>query len=159
MIAAGLLIAAATLAPMAEASPSPRVSVDLKEADVRAVAAALAETGGVQIVMDPDVRCSITVALRRAAWPAALDACLKACGLGLEGEGALWRAAPLARLAAETAAARELAQARGRRARRSVESIRLTYARAEEMAVIVRKLLPGADVSHDARTNTLFVRW
>lgn len=73
------------------------------------------------------------------------------------GGGRILRIAPVTRLAREQEDERRLAEARTQRGQRTVATFHLSYARAEKMAEIAKRLLPGAEVAVDARTNTLIV--
>jgi type II secretory pathway component HofQ len=82
---------------------------------------------------------------------------LRACGLGLEEEGKVLRIAPRERLRTESEERRRLAEARGRSRTGTVATFRLSYARAAEIAPLLKRLLPAGDVVFDTRTNTLLI--
>jgi len=146
--------AAAAQGPDAEA----RVSLDLKDAPVANVISLLGEAGGFQTVVDPDVSCTLTLKLREARWPQAFEASLKACRLGHEGLGAVVRIAPVQRLADESAARRRLDEARLPNREPAISLFRLSYARAAEIAPLLKRYLSArAVVTYDTRSNTLIV--
>jgi len=73
-------------------------------------------------------------------------------------ENEILRIAPTARLAAEHADSLKLQEARELARKPSVTTFRLSYARAAEMAPLVKRFLsPRGEVVYDARTNTLIV--
>jgi type IV pilus assembly protein PilQ len=135
-----------------------RISMDVKDAPLVDVVRLLAEVGGFQVVFDPGIGCKLTLKLNEVTWPAALDVSLRSCGLGRDEEGGILRIAPLKRLTEEAAAQRKLQEDKQLSAPRRVSTFRLSYARAQEMAPLVKRLLsPRGEVVYDARTNTLFV--
>ena len=154
MIAGWLVAAAVAGAPAGEA----RLSLDAKDAEVRDVVSLLAELGGFQAVFDPDTSCKLTLRLRDARWQTVLDTTLRACGLAQEEEGGVMRVARPATLTEEAAARRRLAEERARAGPDRIALFRLSYARAEALAPLVRsRLPPRSEVTWDARTNTLVV--
>ena len=149
---ASFLIAAALAAPEAQ------ISLDVKDAPVTAIVSALAEVGRFQAVFDPAPPCLLTLKLTEVPWRIALEESVRACRLGIEENGGVLRIAPVERLKAETEDHRKLAEERARSGAHTVSAFRLSYARAAEMAPIVKKLLsPRGDVVYDARTNTLII--
>ncbi len=154
MIAWWLVAAAVAGAPAGEA----RLSLDAKDAQVRDVVSLLAELGGFQAVFDPDTQCTLTLRLHDARWQTVLETTLRACGLAQEEEAGVMRVARRSRLAEEAAARRRLAEERARGGPDRIALFRLSYARAEALAPLVRsRLPPRSDVTWDARTNTLIV--
>ena len=130
----------------------------MKDANVIDVARLLAEVGGFQLVADAGVSCTLTLALKEVAWPTVLDLALRSCGLAQEAEGDIVRIAPAARLLAEAAERRQLDEARRLARPLRTEVRRLSYARAADLAPLLRKYLSArGSVEFDARTNTLFV--
>ncbi len=143
-------------------TPPPRgdatVSVDFKEADVVDVVRLMSEIGSFQTVVDPGVSCRLTLKLREVAWPIALDMALRVCGLGHEEEGGIVRVAPVAKLTAEQLERRRLEEESRLARPLQTRVVRLTHARAADLAPLLRKYLsPRGDVSYDVRTNTLFI--
>ncbi|MFI5183198.1 MAG: secretin N-terminal domain-containing protein [Vicinamibacteria bacterium] len=154
---ATLLIPAALAAP-APSTADARVSLDVKDAPVTDIVSVLAEVGRFQVVFDPGPSCSLTLKMREVPWRVAFEAALRACRLVYEEEGGVIRVASVERLSAESEDRRKLAEERARSAARTVSAFRLSYARAAEMAPIVKRLLsPRGDVVFDARTNTLII--
>jgi type II secretory pathway component HofQ len=153
-VAAALAASPAAPTPPAES----RVSLDLKDAAAVDIVSALAEVGRFQVVFDPGMSCSLTLKLSEVPWLTALETVLRACRLAYEEDGGVLRIAPADRLANEERERRRLADEKAGSRARSVAAFRLSYARAAEMAPIVRRLLsPRGDVVFDARTNTLII--
>jgi len=137
-----------------------RVSLDLKDAPVVDVVRVLAEAGGFQVVLDPGITCQLTMKLTGARWRSVLDTALSACGLGREEEGDVLRVAPVSRLREEAAARRRLEEERRVTPSGRLSSFRLSYARAQEVAPLLERLLsPVGRVTYDSRTNTLIVAY
>jgi type IV pilus assembly protein PilQ len=135
-----------------------RVSLDVRDGAVRDVVGLLVEVGGMQVVFDPDVECKLTLKLHEARWQTALETTLRACGLAQEQEAGILRVAKPSRLAEEAAARRRLNEERSQGGEARLETFRLSYARAEAIAPLVRsRLSPRSQVTWDSRTNTLIV--
>jgi len=137
-------------------TPEARISLDLKEADVRTVADALLQVSGLQAVVDPEVSCRLTLKVHQLSWLRALQAALTACGLSYEGDGSVVRIATRERLRSELVERRRLAELKQESRPDRLTLVRLSYARAREMAPLLEKLLsPHTHVVYDDRTNTL----
>jgi len=153
-----VLLLGAALATAAPEAGEARVSLDVRDADVQDLARLFADLAPFQLVMDPGVSCRITLKMHAVRWDTAFRAVLRSCGLAHEEQEGVLRVATAARLADEARAERMLLDAQREARPRSVMSLRLSYARAAEMAPLVRKLLsPQGDVIYDVRTNTLIV--
>jgi type IV pilus assembly protein PilQ len=139
---------------------TPRVDINLANADLRNVLRLFAEVGNVNVVFDEKVGGTVTVMLRRVRWDRALRAILRSKGLGIEREGNILRVARAETLAKERAArldARRLCRDEGPLHTRL---IRPSHARAEELAPLLRAQLKSkrGSVEVYARTNTLVIR-
>jgi len=149
-----LLVLLAASNPEGEA----RISLDVKDAAAVDVVRMLAEVADFQAVFDPGVSCALTLKLTGVRWQKALDLTLASCGLGHEGEGRVLRIAPAARLIEESVARRRLDEERSQSLPAMLTTYRLSYARAEQVAPLLKRLLsPRAVVTYDTRTNTLLV--
>ena len=142
----------------AAAAGEARVSLDVKDAPIVDIVGLLAEVGGFQVVFDPGLSCKLTLKMTETRWLGVLDLSLRACGLGREEDNGIIRVAPVARLAEESAARRRLAEEQQRSGPRTLTRYRLSYARAQEMAPILKRFLsPRGEVVYDTRTNTLII--
>jgi type IV pilus assembly protein PilQ len=145
-------------ATLPEAAGEALISIDFKDADIQDVILALAEVGHFQVVIDPGVVCKLTLKLKDVRWDVALDLSLRSCGLGHDEENAIYRIAPTAKLTAERAERRKLAEEQRLSGPLRTVRYRLSYARASELAPVIKKFLsPRGDVVYDARTNTLYI--
>jgi type IV pilus assembly protein PilQ len=151
-----LVLALAALSPPPEGEA--RISLDVKDASVLDIVRLLTEVGGFQAVFDPGVSCKLTVKLTEVRWQAALDVSLRSCHLGREEENGIVRIAPVDRLGEESAARRRLVEEQRLSAPHTVARFRLSYARAQEIAPLLKRFLSiRGDVVYDARTNTLII--
>jgi len=144
------------------ASPAPRaetrISIDVKDADIVDVVRLLAEVGSFQVVVDPGVACKLTLKLNEVPWDTALDVSLRSCGLGQDDQNGVVRVATRAKLTAEYAEERKLAEERRLSGPLRTTRYVLSYAKAQDLAPVIKKFLsPRGDVVYDARTNTLIV--
>jgi type IV pilus assembly protein PilQ len=151
-------LVSASLAPAADDVPEARVTLDVKDADIHDVVGALADVAGLQVVFDPGVVCTFTVSVREAPWLKTLQASLGACRLGYEAEGSVVRIATRETLTREAVERRRLAEEERRGRADRMALFRLSYARAREMAPLLKKYLSErGQVVYDERTNTLII--
>ncbi len=68
-----------------------RISLDLKDADIRDVLRTFAKLQHFNLVIDPEVKGSVTVRLVDVRWEQALDVILRSNGLAYEIEGKIVR--------------------------------------------------------------------
>ncbi len=135
-----------------------RITIDVKDADVVDLVRLFSEVGDFQVVVDPGISCRVTLKLTEVLWPVAFDLALRSCRLGYQESGRIYRVAPVGRLTEEAAAERRLGEERQRNRAREIQRHRLSYAKAQDLAPIIKKLLsPQGEVVVDARTNTLIV--
>lgn len=153
-----MLLSVAPLAA-APADDEAKISIDVKDSDVVDIVRLLAEVGDFQVVVDPGINCKLTMALKQVRWVTALDLALKSCGLAREEDGGVVRIGTAARLTQELVERRKLAEERALGGPLRLRTIRLSYARAADVAPIVQRFLsPRGSVFFDARTNTLFIQ-
>jgi type IV pilus assembly protein PilQ len=149
-----LWLAAAPSGP----TPPVRLSIDVKDADIVDVVRLFAEVGGFQVVVDSGVNCKLTLKLKDVEWPQALDVALRSCSLGQDTENGIAWVAPMSKLLAERAERRRLEEERRLSGPLRTEARRLSYARAQELAPLLKSFLsPRGSVVFDPRTNTLFI--
>jgi type IV pilus assembly protein PilQ len=156
-LAAPLAAAPLTAAPATREAEA-RVSVDFKDADILDIIRLMSEVGGFQVVIDPGVSCKLTLKLTEVPWTTTLGMALRSCGLASEEDHGVVRVAPAAKLTAEAAERRKLAEEQRLNRPLQTRTYRLSYARAAELAPLIKKFLsPRGEVIFDARTNTLIV--
>jgi type IV pilus assembly protein PilQ len=153
-----LVFGVATPSPTPVPAEETRISVDLKDVQVVDLVRLLADVAGFQTVIDPGISCPLTLKLKQVPWPTVLDVALKTCSLGYEEDNGVVRVAPVARLSEEFTEQRKLADEKRLLGPLRATRYRLSYARAQEMAPIVKKFLsPRGEVVFDQRTNTLII--
>jgi type IV pilus assembly protein PilQ len=157
------LVLALSLAAGSNGSPGGpaqpvRISLDVKDADIVDVVRLFAEVGGFQVVVDSGVSCKLTLKLKDVEWPQAFDLALRSCTLGQDTENGIAWVAPMAKLVAERQERRRLEEERHLSGPLRTEIRRLSYARAQEIAPLLKAFLsPRGSVVFDPRTNTLFI--
>lgn len=141
-------------APRADA----KVSLKVKDADLRDVLGALASEGGLDLVVGEAVQGRVSLSLRDARWPDAMMSVLQAHGLGYELEGTVLWVDTLEALAQNTRLRAARRAGRVELEPLATRIIPVSHARASELAALVRSFLsPRGSVSVDVRTNTLIV--
>lgn len=88
-------------APRRPLEPGDRISLDLKDADLRDVLRSFGQLARLNLVIDPEVHGSVTVRLRDVRWEDALDVILRSNGLASVQEDTMVRVGTPARLAPE----------------------------------------------------------
>jgi type IV pilus assembly protein PilQ len=154
---AALLLAAA-LAAAGTGEKEVRISLDVKDAAITDVVRLLAEVADFQVVFQPGVSCSLTLKLNEVRWQSALDLSLRACRLARDEENGIIRIATAAQFLEEIAAQRQLDEARRAVAPQRLATFRLSYARVQQIAPLLKsQLSPRAVITFDERTNTLII--
>ena len=155
-----LLLVAVAVVPCAGEEAEARLSMDVKGAPIQSIVRVLVELGGRQVVFDPGLDCALTLKLHEVPWLKTLDTVLRACDLGYEETGGVLWVATASRLREEAESRRRLREARPAGRGESLALYRLTWARAEEMAPLLKRLVaPEGDVTVEPRTNTLIIRY
>ena len=154
--------------PAAEARPADvpaeagysgeRISLELKDADLKDFFRLIGGISGLNIVLDPDVEGSLTLFLKEVPWDQALDVVLENQGMGRHLSGNVLRIARLSTLEAEQQQQQRLARARVAAAELETRIHRPSFAKAAELSPILKKALsPRGDIIVDERTNALVV--
>lgn len=134
------------------------LSLNLKDADIKDVLRTFAQLTGLNIAVDPQVQGSVTVDFVDVPWDQALDLILRQNGLTYILEGNVMRIGTIDRLATETASSRRLADEERLNVPLTTLSFKLSYARAQEVAGLLKDLAsPRAKIITDARTNQLII--
>jgi len=135
------------------------ISLDLKDADIKDVFRTISQLTGLNIVIDPEVRGTVTVQLENVPWDQALDLILKQNGLGYVLENNIMRIATTAKLQAEESDRARLAEARQAAEPTRTVIKKLSYARASEITPTLKSIMSRrGDIVVDVRTNTLIIR-
>ena len=135
------------------------LTLNLKDADIKDTLQKFSELTNLNIVLDPDVRGTVTVSLTDIPWDQALELILKINGLGYVLEGNVMRIAATGKLASEEAARQSLLKAQeSNRPTRTVIQ-KLSYASAATAAGTAKKVMsPRGDIFVDDRSNLLIIK-
>ena len=139
------------------------ISVNLKDIDLKDFFRLIHEISGLNIIVDPNVTGSVTMVLDSVPWDQALDIVLKNNRLGRVLEGNVLRIARVETLTSEQEGQTKLAAARMDAAPLVTLFRPLNYAKASEIAAILKTWAGGGALSRrgtvlvDARANTLII--
>ena len=156
--------AAATVAPQATAAAPSRytgepISVNLKDVDLRDFFRLIHEISGLNVVLDPNVKGTLTIVLDEVPWDQALDIVLQNNGLEKQLHGNVLRIATLDTIKKEAETARDVRKAENDAQEMTTVTRVLNYAKAETMAPTLKKFLTArGDILFDSRSNTLIIR-
>ena len=152
--------------PTEEARPSytgEPISLNLKDVDLKDFFRLIHEISGLNIILDPNVSGSVTLVLDSVPWDQALDIVLKNNRLGKVLEGNVLRIAKIETLTAEQEGQTKLAAARMDAAPLVTVFRPINYAKATEIATILKTWAGGGALSRrgtvlvDMRGNTLII--
>jgi len=135
------------------------ISVNLKDVDLKDFFRLIHEISGLNVVLDPSVRGTVTLVLDEVPWDQGLDIVLRNNGLTKEIDGNVLRIATQETLKREADQHRDLLKAQSD----SIEPVTVTrvlsYAQATTMVNTLKKFLTSrGDVFADTRSNTLIIR-
>ena len=133
-------------------------SFDFKDIDIKDLFRFIADISGLNVILDPAVRGTVTLKLTEVPWDQALDLITRNQGLGYTLEGNVIRVAPLTKMEREQTARIRMEEERVLNSPLVTKMIQLSYAKAAEIEPIIKKLLTkkGSTIV-DRRTNTLIV--
>jgi type IV pilus assembly protein PilQ len=154
-----------------------RVSLDLKDADIHNVLRLIGDVSGLSIIATDDVSGRVTMHLAEMPWEEALDAVLSGMSLGSRRSANIIRVSTLKRLAEEDEDIKRAQDANVALEPLQTEYLRVNYAKARDLAAILRGnhgagsgntpaqgttgaglLSPRGAVVIDTPSNTLIVR-
>jgi len=156
--------AAATVAPQATAAAPSRytgepISVNLKDVDLRDFFRLIHEISGLNVVLDPNVKGTLTIVLDEVPWDQALDIVLQNNGLEKQLHGNVLRIATLDTIKKEAETARDVRKAENDAQEMTTVTRVLNYAKAETLTPTLKKFLTGrGDILFDSRSNQLIIR-
>jgi type IV pilus assembly protein PilQ len=135
------------------------ISVNLKDVDLKDFFRLIHEISGLNVVLDPSVRGTVTLVLDEVPWDQALDIVLRNNGLTKEIDGNVLRIATQDTLKHEADQRRDLLKAETDAIEPVTVTRVLSYAQANTMVVTLKKFLtPRGDLFADVRSNTLVIR-
>lgn len=135
------------------------ISVNLKNVDLRDFFRLIHEISGLNVVVDPNVKGTLTIVLDNVPWDQALDIVLKNNDLVKQLDGNVLRIATQATVEKEAEESRDLAKAQAEAVPVVTTTRVLSYAKASTLAGTLKKFLsPRGDIIADDRSNTLIIR-
>lgn len=140
-----------------------RLSLNFQNIEVRAVLQLIADFTGVNMVTSDSVSGNVTLRLKNVPWDQALAIILKTKGLDSRQKGNVMLVAPAAELAAQEKLELEAQKQVTELAPIISETIQVNYARASELAEILKAkgnslLSERGNVTVDQRTNKLLIQ-
>lgn len=140
-----------------------RISLNLKDVDLKDFFRLIHEVSGLNIIVDPDVSGTVTIVLDDVPWDQALALVLNNNGLGDRLEGNVLRIARMSTLTREEEEAKKLSVAKEESAPLVTVFRRLNYAKASTVAALLKSWVGGGALSSrgnvlvDERSNTLII--
>ncbi|MDZ7854425.1 MAG: type IV pilus secretin PilQ [Halomonas sp.] len=141
-----------------------RITLNFQDIEVRSVLAIIADFTGLNLVASDSVTGRVTLNLQDVPWDQALDLVLKSHGLASRQDGNVIVVAPASELAQREQIELQAREQLETLAPLESEYVQMKYAKAEEMARLLRGeegfglLSERGKVAVDARTNTLLIQ-
>ncbi len=134
------------------------ISVNLKDVDLKDFFRLIHEISGLNVVLDPDVKGSLTIVLDDVPWDQALDIVLKNNTLSRQLDGNVLRIATVDTLRKEAESRRAEKEAEAMEIEKVTVTRFLSYAHARDVEATVKKFLTQrGDVTTDERTNAIII--
>src|SRR5258708_5403072 len=148
----------AAAAPAGKYTGEP-ISVNLKDVDLKDFFRLIHEISGLNVVLDPAVKGTLTIVLDEVPWDQALDIVMQNNSLDKQLNGNVLRIATRSTLQKEAETQRDLEKAQAEAVAPVTVPRVLSYAKASALAPILKKFLSSrGDVLFDDRSNQLIIR-
>ena len=135
------------------------ISVNLKDVDLRDFFRLIHEISGLNVVLDPAVKGTLTIVLDEVPWDQALDIVLQNNGLDKQLNGNVLRIATKETLKKEAETVRDLEKAQADATAPVTITRVLNYAKAGTLVPTLKKFLSSrGDILADDRSNQLIIR-
>jgi type IV pilus assembly protein PilQ len=135
-----------------------RITIDLQNTDIRELLRILADTGKLNLVIDPDVQGTLGVRFTDTPWDQVLDVVLKNAGLGKEIQNGVLRVAKMEKLQKEEEDRKKLEETKALAGDLQTMTRPLSYAKVSDVQKILKDMLTKrGSVILDDRTNTLII--
>jgi type IV pilus assembly protein PilQ len=135
------------------------ISVNLKDVDLKDFFRLVHEISGLNVVLDPNVKGTLTIVLDDVPWDQALDIVLKNNDLSRQLEGNVLRIATVETLKKEAESRRAQVEAEALAVEKVSVTRFLSYAHAKDVVPTVKNFLSQrGDVISDERTNALIIQ-
>src|SRR5437899_11475107 len=146
-------------APQAGHYTGEPISVNLKDVDLKDFFRLIHEISGLNVVLDPNVKGTLTIVLDEVPWDQALDIVLQNNGLDKQLSGNVLRIATRDTLKREADGVRDLQKAQNDATPAVTVTRVLSYAKAASLTPTLKKFLsPKGDILADDRSNQLIIR-
>lgn len=134
------------------------IGMNFKDLDLKDFFRVIHEISGLNVVLDPAVKGTVTIVLDDVPWDQALAIVLNNNGLECQLQGNVLRIATLETLKTEADARRAQQEAQALAVPRQTITRYLSYGQAKDAATIIKKFLsPRGDVVADPRSNALII--
>jgi type IV pilus assembly protein PilQ len=134
------------------------ISVNLKDVDLKDFFRLIHEISGLNVVLDPSVKGTVTLVLDDVPWDQALDIVLRNNSLDRQLDGNVLRIASIETLRTEAVARRQQLEAQALAVDKVTVTRFLSYARAADLVPTMKKFLSArGDIIADARMNALVI--
>ncbi len=135
-----------------------KITIDLQNTEIRDFLRILADTGKLNLVMDPDVQGNFGFKFTDTPWDQVLDVVLKNAGLGKEIQNGVLRVAKTEKLQKEAEDRKKLEETRALAGELQTITRPLSYAKVSEVQKVLKDVLTKrGSVILDDRTNTLII--
>jgi type IV pilus assembly protein PilQ len=135
-----------------------KITIDLQNTEIRDFLRILADTGKLNLVMDPDVQGNFGFKFTDTPWDQVLDVVLKNAGLGKEIQNGVLRVAKVEKLQKEAEERKRLEETRALAGELQTITRPLSYAKVSEVQRVLKDVLTKrGSVILDDRTNTLII--
>ncbi|HEV2198064.1 MAG TPA: type IV pilus secretin PilQ [Candidatus Acidoferrum sp.] len=135
------------------------ISVNLKDVDLRDFFRLIHEISGLNVVLDPAVKGSLTIVLDEVPWDQALDIVLQNNSLDKQLNGNVLRIATKSTLKSEAESQRDLVKAQAEAVEPVTVTRVLSYSKAATLKDTLKKFLSSrGDILSDDRSNQLIIR-
>jgi type IV pilus assembly protein PilQ len=146
-------------APQAGHYTGEPISVNLKDVDLKDFFRLIHEISGLNVVLDPNVKGTLTIVLDEVPWDQALDIVLQNNSLDKQLTGNVLRVATRETLKKEAESQRDLEKAQAEAVAPVTVTRVLSYAKATTMKDTLKKFLSArGDILSDDRSNQLIIR-
>jgi len=135
------------------------ISVNLKDVDLRDFFRLIHEISGLNVVLDPAVKGTLTIVLDEVPWDQALDIVLQNNSLDKQLNGNVLRIATRATMKSEAESQRDLEKAQAEAIAPVTVTRVLSYSKAATLKDTLKKFLSSrGDILSDDRSNQLIIR-
>ncbi len=135
-----------------------KITIDLQNTDIRDFLRILADTGKLNLVMDPDVQGNYGFKFNETPWDQVLDVVLKNASLGKEIQNGVLRVAKVEKLQKEEEERKKLEETKALSGELQTITRPLSYAKVSDVQRILKEMMTkrGSAILDD-RTNTLII--